>query len=322
MQRVLRCAGVLTLVVGLAACDRNGTDNNSANQQAGNAGYGDTGQGTAGTSGTAGTDGTAGTPGTAGTSGTLTPSADSQAAMPQDLPHFAMMANHAEIELSRLAVEKAQNPQVKQFARQMITDHTRAMRQLERMGSASAAHAGRPSTMGSGAEGTPHGSQQPGRHTPGQQPGHAQPGHSAAEAHGTAQRHNLDTEHQQIYDRLSALSGAEFDREYMRVMVDDHQKAVDRFQQETGTMTGATTGGTARPGSTTPGATTPYSTTPGTTAPGSTPSASPDRPTGTTGAADEAAVNRWAKQTLPTLQKHLERAQQIQSRLEQPRSGR
>jgi len=32
--------------------------------------------------------------------------------------------------------------------------------------------------------------------------------------------------------RLSKLSGAKFDREYMQAMVEDHQKAVDQFQRE------------------------------------------------------------------------------------------
>lgn len=42
---------------------------------------------------------------------------------------------------------------------------------------------------------------------------------------------DLPPEKQQIVDRLSGLSGQEFDREYMAAMVDDHQQAVGMFQQ-------------------------------------------------------------------------------------------
>jgi putative membrane protein len=33
-------------------------------------------------------------------------------------------------------------------------------------------------------------------------------------------------------DRLSKLSGDEFDREYMRAMVDDHKQTLEKFQRE------------------------------------------------------------------------------------------
>lgn len=44
----------------------------------------------------------------------------------------------------------------------------------------------------------------------------------------------LPPDKQQIVERLSGLSGQEFDREYMAAMVDDHQKAVEMFQQAAG----------------------------------------------------------------------------------------
>jgi putative membrane protein len=41
----------------------------------------------------------------------------------------------------------------------------------------------------------------------------------------------LPTEAQEEHDRLSKMSGAQFDREYMRFMVKDHEKDVAEFQK-------------------------------------------------------------------------------------------
>ena len=42
----------------------------------------------------------------------------------------------------------------------------------------------------------------------------------------------LDRSHQALYDRLSKLNGADFDRAYMKEMVKDHDKDVKAFQKE------------------------------------------------------------------------------------------
>jgi putative membrane protein len=41
----------------------------------------------------------------------------------------------------------------------------------------------------------------------------------------------LDAKHKKLYDRLSKLSGAEFDRAYMDEMVKDHRKDVSEFRK-------------------------------------------------------------------------------------------
>lgn len=43
---------------------------------------------------------------------------------------------------------------------------------------------------------------------------------------------DLDAKHKKMVDRLSKLSGSQFDREYMNVMVKDHTKDVNEFQSE------------------------------------------------------------------------------------------
>ncbi len=46
----------------------------------------------------------------------------------------------------------------------------------------------------------------------------------------------LDTKHQMIYDKLAALQGADFDREYVSTMVKGHQGAVRLFKKESSTQ--------------------------------------------------------------------------------------
>jgi putative membrane protein len=43
----------------------------------------------------------------------------------------------------------------------------------------------------------------------------------------------LDTDHQRVRGQLQSMHGNAFDREYMRVMVEDHDQAVKLFRQET-----------------------------------------------------------------------------------------
>lgn len=47
----------------------------------------------------------------------------------------------------------------------------------------------------------------------------------------------LDSDHQAIYDKLSGLSGADFDKEYMNAMEKDHHETLDLFNEEAKTTT-------------------------------------------------------------------------------------
>jgi len=42
----------------------------------------------------------------------------------------------------------------------------------------------------------------------------------------------LDADHQKIHDQLQTMHGTNFDQQYMRVMVNDHDQAVKLFPQE------------------------------------------------------------------------------------------
>jgi len=92
----------------------------------------------------------------------------------------------AEVQLGKLASEKASAPEVKQFGQRMVDDHTKANDQLKQL----------------------------------------------ASSKGVNLPTELDRSDQREMDKLSKLSGAEFDREYMKNMVSDHKKDVSEFKSE------------------------------------------------------------------------------------------
>jgi putative membrane protein len=99
----------------------------------------------------------------------------------------------------------------------------------------------------------------------------------------------LDEEHRQMHERLQGAQGADFDREYMSMMVEAHEDTVELLEnraEQRGTDAGTvgTTGDQAR---------------------------------GTAGAgqAGEQQVSNWASKTLPSVQQHLEQARQLQQRV-------
>jgi putative membrane protein len=90
-----------------------------------------------------------------------------------------------EIELGKLAQERASNPEVKEFGERMVEDHTKALEKLKE--TASNLNVTIPS--------------------------------------------ELSAKHNTTVDRFSKPSGDEFDRAYMKHMVQDHKKAVNRFEK-------------------------------------------------------------------------------------------
>ena len=92
----------------------------------------------------------------------------------------------AEVELGKLASEKASNAKVKAFGQRMVTDHGKAGDELK----------------------------------------------SLAATKQITLPTMPDPEHKAVHDRLAKLSGAEFDRAYVREMVAGHRKGVDSFTME------------------------------------------------------------------------------------------
>jgi len=91
-----------------------------------------------------------------------------------------------EVELGKLATEKASSAEVKQFGQRMVDDHGKANQQLS---------------------------------TIAQQKNVQVPTELTGKAKGD-------------YDRLSKLSGEQFDRAYMQLMVRDHRKDVSDFRKQ------------------------------------------------------------------------------------------
>jgi len=121
------------------------------------------------------------------TTGPATSSVNSNTAVVQD--NFwtkAAQGGMAEVELGKLALQKAQNADVKKFAQMMITDHSKANDELKTL--AAKKNIVLPTDLGS---------------------------------------------HQSTLDELGKRTGAEFDKAYVDEMVDDHEKDVDMFDDNT-----------------------------------------------------------------------------------------
>jgi predicted outer membrane protein len=102
----------------------------------------------------------------------------------RDFVNDITIANMAEIELGRMAAQKAANAEVKRFGQMMVDDHTQAGNKLKPI----------------------------------------------ATQHSIPMPTELDDKHRDLRERLSKLSGAEFDREYIQAMVDGHEDVADKLE--------------------------------------------------------------------------------------------
>ncbi len=117
----------------------------------------------------------------------------------------AMEMNTAEVRLAEMAVNKAQNPRVKDYAQMLIRDHNEALDKIRELRDARLADSVSGKTDTSVND----------RNLK-----------NAAEV-------QLTPEHQRVSDRLSALSGTDFDRQFIDTMVRDHREAIRVFEAQT-----------------------------------------------------------------------------------------
>lgn len=103
----------------------------------------------------------------------------------------AAIGGMAEVELGKLAAQKAKNADVKKFAQMMVTDHSKANDELK----------------------------------------------SLAQKKNITLPAALDSAHQADVDELKSESADDFDKEYVEMMVDDHEKDVAFFQRQADTGT-------------------------------------------------------------------------------------
>lgn len=170
----------------------------------------------------------------------------------------AQMSDRFEIASSRLAQQNANAEAVRNFAAEMMRDHTRTTQELMEL--MQRVHGG-PQVSGVAPQQGGSGTSSTGATTGSAAQGAGQSAGMAA-AQGGLSAEGLDAEHQQMLQRLQSARGAEFDRLYMDMQVQAHQKAVEMF-------------------------------------------------TGYSQHGDNAELKQWASKTLPALQQHLQRAQQI-----------
>jgi putative membrane protein len=117
---------------------------------------------------------------------TNTASTASLTAADREFMTKAAQGGLAEVELGRLAAQKAQSPDVKQFGQRMVDDHSRVNTELKTL----------------------------------------------ATSKGVTLPTDIDAATKEEQAKLSKLTGAAFDKEYMRLMVDDHRKDVAEFEKE------------------------------------------------------------------------------------------
>jgi len=210
-----------------------------------------------GTSGVADQGGASGVTGTPGSQSPSPAGSDRQQFTQQ-----AAVAGMAEVQLGRLAEQRASDAGVKDFARMMVRDHSKANDELKRV----------------------------------------------AKSQNIPLPTDLDQKHRDLMVRLQALRGADFDREYMQAMVDGHMEARDLLSRGAGSQV-ASPGSSAVAGGN-------QSSTSGTGGPASSTS-------GTSGRAQSATagVEQWASKTLPTVEHHLQQAQQINMRVQTNATG-
>ncbi len=212
---------------------------------------GATDQGSSGQTGTTGQTGTDTQGGMTGQSGSSRSGAQANQNRQQKFVDRAAEGNMAEIQLSQLAVQRAQDPQIKQFAQTMVDEHTKALDQLKQV---------------AGNEGLQVPSQ-------------------------------LDKKDQKLQDKLSNLSGANFDKAYVNAMVKSHKRVEGLLSKEAhkgGAQASASSGGTSAVDTSGQGTTS---------------------ATGTSGTSATQGLDQWAGTTLPIVQSHLQEAQQLQKQV-------
>jgi putative membrane protein len=143
-----------------------------------------------------------------------------------------------EVSLGHMAVDKATNPDVKQFAQRMIDDHSKANSELMALASqkgvnlpsGNQAMNNQSSPINDSSSSTSDATAQSST----SQTSTSQTSTSQTGTNTTGERHARTDEmmsDQAGMNKLSGLSGADFDREYVNMMVKDHEKDVKEFEK-------------------------------------------------------------------------------------------
>lgn len=183
----------------------------------------------------------------------------------------AMELNAAEVRLGERAADRTQNYRIKDFAQMIVRDHKQGLAKVNELLDARTAM--------------------------------ERSGTTAVRSTKNAADVQLTAEHQQTFNRLSALVGGDFDREFLTVMIQGHREAIREFETETHVHGNATTSRkqttalsgqeTARQKPTTPDR----------------------RKYSRADIRRDVDTAEFASDTLPTLRHHLQQAEEIQKEL-------
>jgi predicted outer membrane protein len=120
--------------------------------------------------------------------------------------------NAAEVRLGEIAMNKTQDADVKSFAEMLVADHNEVLHRLMQLRAAR-------TTVRASFDATSANA--------------SQSGWGAARMRRTANDIPITPDHQRVVDRLSSLSGGEFDLRFINEMVRDHREAIDFFEAQT-----------------------------------------------------------------------------------------
>jgi putative membrane protein len=132
----------------------------------------------------------------------------------------ALMGGQMEVQMGRLAQQKGQSQEVKDLGATLVRDHAKADQQLRQIASTKNIQ-----NVSGGAE------WQGQKEEAGQAQGNAyqhERGQASTYAHG---EHGKQMKHQKMLSKLQNESGAEFDKDFVRMAIRDHKKDIAEFEK-------------------------------------------------------------------------------------------
>ena len=223
MKTFLQFCSVALTVVSFAACG-----NNSKKSDTGSMNGGSTGTDMSGTSTSA-----------AGGTGQSTTTEDDTSV--SNFVSRAMIINQIKVRAGKLAQQKASSREVKAFAGQMVADHTIATNELQALASkkniafpamtdASYNFSSKGGRLGSGKDSIINNlkNSQTGNNTGNKTKAATDTGAGGSPA---TSANVANKSYQDKLNRLKQRAGGDFDREYMKMMVEDHAETISAFEK-------------------------------------------------------------------------------------------
>ena len=180
MKRVMQFTAALAMALAVMACGRDDAANRENTTASGTGGA------------------------VAGTTGSFD--------MDRDFVEEQLALSEAEIELGRLAQQKATHPDVKEYGAMMVRDHQAAGQQLKSIMATAGTTQTRPADRGADDRAAGAARDMTNR------------------ARGAAA--DLQNEFRDREEELGKLSGREFDRRYIDEMIEDHEDAIDDLEDK------------------------------------------------------------------------------------------